>query len=294
MYLGVDCGTSALKAVLVDERERLRRFAHGYLPDHPAPAGPNRILTTGALRCSTPSPRWRARAAGGDGRGGGDRLFRADAQRRAARRRGPAVAPGDPAQRRARLARGARTGRASSRAGVRHRRQADGRLHRAEAALDAPPRARGFRADRLRAAAQGLSAPQPDRRTAHRHERRGGNVVARRGAPPWSRRRADGERRRRGCGAAARRRFGRGRLAARRGRRSFRPAARRGGRRRRRRRGGRGCWNRRGGARRGVRFARHGGAVDRGDRRLSSRRPNVWSTISRMLCRGVGTAWRRC
>jgi xylulokinase len=37
-FLGVDCGTSALKAVLVDEQERLLGAStHGYLPNHPRP-----------------------------------------------------------------------------------------------------------------------------------------------------------------------------------------------------------------------------------------------------------------
>src|SRR6202161_2632831 len=37
-FLGVDCGTSALKAVLVDDQERLLgASAHGYLPNHPKP-----------------------------------------------------------------------------------------------------------------------------------------------------------------------------------------------------------------------------------------------------------------
>ena len=37
-FIGVDCGTSALKAVLVDERERVVATAlRPYLPDRPLP-----------------------------------------------------------------------------------------------------------------------------------------------------------------------------------------------------------------------------------------------------------------
>ena len=37
-YLGIDCGTSALKAVLVDENDRaLAEAERAYAPDHPHP-----------------------------------------------------------------------------------------------------------------------------------------------------------------------------------------------------------------------------------------------------------------
>src|SRR5271170_2780733 len=37
-YLGVDCGTSALKAVVIDERERvIASSERAYRPDHPRP-----------------------------------------------------------------------------------------------------------------------------------------------------------------------------------------------------------------------------------------------------------------
>ena len=36
-YIGVDCGTSALKAVLVDEDRALAQAERGYRPDNPHP-----------------------------------------------------------------------------------------------------------------------------------------------------------------------------------------------------------------------------------------------------------------
>ena len=63
-----------------------------------------------------------------------------------------------------------------------HRQPGADRLHRAEAAVAAPARARGVRAHRADHAAQGLRAPAALRRARDRHGRRVGDAAARRRA----------------------------------------------------------------------------------------------------------------
>jgi sugar (pentulose or hexulose) kinase len=54
IFLGVDCGASALKAALVDESERIiAASSRNYRPNHPHPSGRSKIRTIGGTRCST-------------------------------------------------------------------------------------------------------------------------------------------------------------------------------------------------------------------------------------------------
>ena len=83
---------------------------------------------------------------------------------------GPAILWNDQrTARRVRRDRGAHRARAADRA---HRQPGAHRLHRAEAALAAPPRAGGLRADRARAAAEGLRPAAPHGRARDRRRRR--------------------------------------------------------------------------------------------------------------------------
>ena len=110
------------------------------------------------------------------------RVLRPDARARLPRRAGTRAASGDPLERpahgrRVRGDRGARRARAPDRADRESR--ADG-LHRAEAAVAAPPRASGLRAHPPRRAAEGLRPPAPDRRVGDRRRGRLGHAALRR------------------------------------------------------------------------------------------------------------------
>ena len=162
MYLGLDCGTSGLKALLVGRERRggraprpasIRRTVRG-------PAGPSRIPRSGA-------PRWPGRSrsfANGRARGGrraeGDRLFRSDARRGRARPVRPSGSPGDSAQRRPGAAEAAELARDHPHLAGDRRREADARLHRPEAPVACRGTSPKLR-DRIdcRARAEGLSAP---------------------------------------------------------------------------------------------------------------------------------------
>ena len=140
--LGVDCGTSGLKAVLVGSegsRRSPRRRAR-IAPIIRGRCGPSRIPRSGSRRCSPRSaissaPRRDAFAAVA-----GDRLFRPDARRGAARRatasrcgRRSCTTTGAPSRG------GANSAGTPSAARRRRRRQADGGLRRAEADVACAP-----------------------------------------------------------------------------------------------------------------------------------------------------------
>ncbi len=128
MYLGLDCGTSGLKALLVDEAgEAVAGASRAYLPDRPRPGWSEqdpevwRAAMAGAI---AERSRRRPKSAR---RPEGDRLFRADARRSSDRPLGPPGAAGDPAQRRPRPCGGGRTRPRLSPSGQRRRREADAR-----------------------------------------------------------------------------------------------------------------------------------------------------------------------
>ncbi len=180
-YLGLDIGTSSVKALLVDADQKVV-----------AEASPS-------LTVSRPHPLWseqdpddwvrgrRGRRRGDPRRGAGgvretrrDRALRADARRDAARRGRQAAPPGDPVERRALVRR--MRGTQAPRSGCRedHRQPGDAGLHRAKDAVGRGPRAGDRQGDEARAAPQGLRAPAPQRRGRFGNVRRVRNVVARR------------------------------------------------------------------------------------------------------------------
>ncbi len=211
MYLGLDCGTSGLKALLTDERGApIASAARSYAPDRPKP------------NWSEQDPEvWRAAMAGAvadlsDSAGkalGAVKAIGFSGQMHGAvtlDRQKPPGPPGDPAQRRTGLRRGGRARpRLSASAGDR-RGEADARLHRPEAALAFSPRARNPQPDRLRAGTERLSASRAVRRTRRGHERCGRKLDARRSGADVVGRSHRGLRRGPGMGAAAFRRIGRG------------------------------------------------------------------------------------
>ena len=132
----------------------------------------SRGLVAGRMRGRRP-------AAGRHAGSGGHRPVGPDARRRAARRAWPRAAQRDPVERRPGASRMRRPGAQRGRAGH-HRQPRHARLHGAEAAVGACPRAGCLRPHPNRAAAQGLPALSNDRRAGQRHVRRLGHAVARR------------------------------------------------------------------------------------------------------------------
>ena len=185
MYLGLDCGTSGLKAVLVDESgAAVAAASRAYLPDRPRAGWSEqdpevwRAAMAGAiaeLRALAPEAVGALKAIGFSGQMHGAVLI--DRSDRPVRR---AILHND-----GRAHRGG--GRACPRLSPsrrRRRREADARLHGAEAFVACTQRARTARPHRLRACAEGLFAAHPHRRARHGHERRGRPMVARRGGAP--------------------------------------------------------------------------------------------------------------
>ena len=177
--------------------------------------------------------------------------------------------PGDPLERRPLLRRMRRTQAPRSRSRAAHRQSRHARLHRAEDAVGRGARARDRARDETRAAAQGLCAPAPLRRSRLGNVRRVGNAVARRGAAALGRGSARGDRAFARRHAAARRGLGGFGPSVARDRQGLGPRGAqdpdRGRRRRQRRLGDR---RRRDRAGRGLRVARHVG-------RRSSRSPTA-------------------
>ncbi len=138
--IGVDCGTSGLKAVLVEAGGGLIAAAtRAYRPDRPRPLWSEQdpeVVGRGDVRRARRAQERRARGLRRDRR---DRFLRPDARRGAHRPRRQAAEAGDPPQRRARPPRGGRTVGTPSSARRRRRRQADGRVRRAEADLARAP-----------------------------------------------------------------------------------------------------------------------------------------------------------
>ena len=180
-FLGLDIGTSSIKALLIDADQRT-------LAEASAP-----------LTLSRPHPLWSEQdpddwVDGVAGRGGGDpRASRRDAFARLAGvglsgqmhgatfldGAGKVAAPGDPVERRARLRRMRRARAARARLPPPRRQHRDARLHRAQAAVGRRARAGGLRRDQARPAAEGLCAPAPDRRSGVGNVGRLGHAVAR-------------------------------------------------------------------------------------------------------------------
>ena len=178
--VGIDVGTTGVKALAVSpEGEVVARPTRATRSRRRAPAGPSRTPTTGgAARGGAPRVSAPARCRR-------HRSLRADARARRPRRDAsvlrPAILWND--QRtggRVRRDRGARRARAADRA---DRQQRADRVHRAEAPLAAPARARRLRADRARAAAEGLCPAAADRRARDRRRRRIRDAALRRRAP---------------------------------------------------------------------------------------------------------------
>ncbi len=166
MYLGIDLGTSEVKVLLLACDGRVDRHRrHALYRFAPAiSAGPNRIPQTGGparaprcSRCATNIPHEFAqiRGIGLSGQMHGAVLL--DAEDRVLR---PAILWND-------MRSDKECAELTERAPElhTHRRQSrDARFHRAEAAMGCAPRTGNLRANRLRAAAEGLPASATDRR----------------------------------------------------------------------------------------------------------------------------------
>ena len=212
MYLGLDCGTSGLKALLSTRAARPVARRDPRLSAGPAEA---RLVGAGSRRLARRHGRRDRRphelAPAGGRRAEGDRLFRADARRG----RSSTGRTGRSARRSCTTTDGPQRRRPSLPATIPHLAGVVGvkpmpgftgpkLLWLAGMSRTAAP-------DRLRAFAERLSSPRALRRARHGHERRGRDLDARRGGAPLVGR---GDRRLRGAsplGAAALRRVGRGR-----------------------------------------------------------------------------------
>ena len=165
------------------------------------------------------------------------------------------------------------------------------RLHAAQAAVGAAPRARALGARPIGAAAQGLRPLPPDRRPRHRRRRRLGHAALRRRQPPLVGRGRRRPRHRSRAAAARLRVAGGDRHGERRGRRGHRPA-------RRARRSSPAAAIRRP-ARSAWASSKPGSSARRSARRASSspRRPSrrsirrAASTPSATPCPACGTSW---
>ena len=191
MYLGIDLGTSEVKVLLLaTDGSVIGTAGTPFTVSRPNPrwAEQNPLdwwdgtrTALFALREKFPAEFAQVRGIGLSGQMHGAVLL--DAQR-------PRAAAGDPVERHAQRQGMRRTDRAC--AGVAsHRRQSrDARFHRAEAAVGRAQRTGDLQADRLRAAAEGLSAPATDGHEGLRSIGRGRHAVARCRAPRLVRRAA--------------------------------------------------------------------------------------------------------
>ena len=181
-YLGLDIGTSSVKALLVDADQRVVAEASAAL-ERFAPAsacGASRTRTIGSKGVEAAVAAIRAPGARGVRQARRHRPLRPDARRDAARRRmtsrcarrscgtTAALSPNAPSSKR--RVPDCRQPRRQSR---------DAGLHRAEDAVGRRPRAGRVRRDEARAAAQGLRPPAPVRRSGLGNVGRLGHAVAR-------------------------------------------------------------------------------------------------------------------
>ena len=184
MYLGIDIGTSSVKAVLVDEHDTVVDQASAPLTvSRPQPGGPSRIPPTGG---APPTPRSRRCR----------RTLRGRARPSACRARCTARRCSTPPTRRCARPSCGTTAAASSecaelekaepRAARDHRQHRHAGLHRAEAASGCASTSPTVFGHALRAAAQGLRAAAHDRRQGQRHVRRRRHAVAGRRQRDWS------------------------------------------------------------------------------------------------------------
>ena len=181
MYLGIDIGTSSVKAVLIDDDQRIVASRSEPLDvERPHPTWSEQdpeswvAATSSAIDalCRDHPKRAGARAR--------HRPFRPDARRDADRQGRPAAPPLHPVERRP-LGEGGGGARRRSALPRDHRQHRLSGLHRAEARLGAPPRAEDFRRGRQGASAEGLCAALADRRPRLRHVGFRRHVLARRG-----------------------------------------------------------------------------------------------------------------
>ncbi len=179
-YLGIDIGTSGVKALLIDEpagrwaKPPLRQSRCARIP-----AGPSRTPPTGG------PPRWPPSTSSSKSNASElaavqrHRPFRPHARRHAAGQERRGAAPRDPLERWPRRVECAEM-EARLPGPARHRRQhRHARLHRAQDRLGAQARAGDLREDRQGPAAQSLCPPAADRRACRGHVRRFGHAVAR-------------------------------------------------------------------------------------------------------------------
>ena len=166
MYLGIDIGTSSVKAVIVDDKDTVVEQASAPLNVSRPQAGWSEqnpadwwSATNAAVKALPAATRKAVKAVGLSGQMHGATLL--DAADKPLR---PAILWNDGRSETA--MRHAREGRAAL---ARHHRQhRDARLHRAEAGVGARERAGGVQGHALRAAAQGLRAPADDGREGQR------------------------------------------------------------------------------------------------------------------------------
>ena len=166
MYLGIDIGTSSVKAVLMDRDQRiLGSRSAGLEVSRPHPGWSEQDPESWWTACLAVLDGARRRPPEGNGGGQGHRPLRPDAWRDAARRVGQGAPALHPVERRA-LGRGSRRDQRAERA--HHRQHRHARLHRAEADVGQAPRAGDLRQGEDRAPAEGLCPPAPHRRQGER------------------------------------------------------------------------------------------------------------------------------
>ena len=194
-FLGLDIGTSSVKALLVDVEQRVVAEASTPLSvsrPHPlwSEQDPSDWVegveaAVAAIRRHAPS-RIRALVR--------RRPLGPDAWRDPARRARQTAQARDPVERRPLVRRMRRAQAPRSRSRAAHRQSRHARLHRAEDAVGRHARARGRRGDQARAAAQGLCAPAPLRRGGFGDVGRFGHALARRRPAALGREPARGDR----------------------------------------------------------------------------------------------------
>ena len=293
-FLGLDIGTSSVKALLVDVEQRV--LAEASIPlnvSRPQPCGASRTLPIGSRESRPRSPRSAATlqsdfaelsGIGLSGQMHGATLLDAAGQTAQTR---------DLMERRAVVRRMRRAQAARPRSRAAHRQSRHARLHRAENAVGRRARARNRQGDEARAVAQGLCAPAPLGRGGVRNVRRLGHALARCRTAALGRHAACGDGPDREGHAEPGRGFGGFRLSRAGNRRRLGTRGAQGSdcrRGRRQRRLGDRRW--RHGARGGLRFARHVGRHLFGHRPFRSASPSGRCTRFAMRCRIAGTAWR--
>jgi sugar (pentulose or hexulose) kinase len=193
-YLGIDIGTSGVKALLIDREGRALGETHaaavepvrphpGWSEQNPADWWNAVLEAVDRLAAAHPAEMAAVRGIGLSGHMHGAVLLG---------RNDEVLRPCDPVERRALGRRMRGNGSGAARAARHCRQHRHARLHRAQDRLGAQARAGCLRTDRQGAAAQGLYPADADRRACRGNVRRFRHAVARCGASATGRTRCSG------------------------------------------------------------------------------------------------------